>query len=80
MEVNIVSIAPVEVNGNREVHVRYDDGNIVKIGAYADSWGMWNAPARHRWLTVDVANKCNKWIQGIGEFPYEPNSNVLKKV
>lgn len=70
MELKVIRIEPKsECENHREVHVRFNDGNVVKIGAYRESWEQWNAPARHRWRSVAIANKCNDWIHGVGEFP-----------
>lgn len=56
-------------NGNREVHVKFNDGKVVKIAAYESSWASWNAPSHYRWMAVGIADKCNNWLHGNGEFP-----------
>lgn len=69
MELIITSIEPKTCGNIREVHVHFNDGKVVKIGTCDSSWAMWNAPMQHRWMAVGIANKCNDWIHGVGEFP-----------
>lgn len=69
MELKITSIEPKTSGSSREVHVHFNDGNVVKIGVCHEAWEQWGAPARNRWKTVDIARECNDWLHGVGEFP-----------
>jgi len=70
MALRVISVKKrVSKDGTREVHVKFDDGKIVKIGVFESSWALWNAPSEYRWKTVPIAEKCNSWLHGRGEFP-----------
>ena len=75
---SVEAVEPKTFGNVREVHVHFDDGNTVKIGACLESWEQWGAPARHRWHTVSIANKCNKWLHGVGEFPQNFDLGTIK--
>ena len=59
----------INEDGLREVHVNFNDGKVVKICASESTWAIWNAPAHYRWMSIDIADKCNARLHGNGEFP-----------
>lgn len=70
MGLRIASVGgKITENGVREVHVKFNDDKVVKICASESTWAIWNAPAHYRWMCVDIADTCNSWLHGKGEFP-----------
>ena len=68
---NIVNVTPHMNGGVREVHAIFDDGNTVIISPCCESWEQYGSPLRHRFLSVNIAQRCNNWLHGKGEFPYK---------
>lgn len=70
MGLRITSVeGKITEDGVREVHVKFNDDKVVKIGVYGDSWECWNAPSHYRWKVIDIADQCNNWLHGKGELP-----------
>lgn len=67
----IESIKPYVDGDTKEVHVSFNDGKTVKIAPCEENWEQYGSPVRHRWRTVAIAKKCNDWLHGKGDFPYE---------
>ena len=65
MEVTEIKLLNANDVENRQVEVTLSNGTVIKIEKCYESWQQYGGTVEELGLTVDIAERCNKWLHGI---------------
>ena len=65
MEITEIKLLNANDVENRQVEVTLSNGTVIKIKKCYESWQQYGGTIEELGMTVDIAERYNKWLHGI---------------